>query len=269
MNKNIKKIILLSIIPILGVGIYLGNKKLKDEKRWIYSTGTDEVVFGEITWGMSKQEVERSLGYKLFTPEQYKTSNEVKSLYKRETRSYLSKLVIYQNCYLPNYDSIPELIIPQNINKNSVFLVGKPLPTFLGVNTGGVVYLFYKNRLFSVEILPFLIFHEYERNDFYTLKSKFEKSLFKNLNSKFGRLIIKKDSIFHSTQISNKVPKNVFLDCSLNFGTPKSIDGLDILLIGDLIKDKYYISGYLELRYRPIIQEINKDLKESEISFFK
>ena len=275
MNKNIKKIILISLISLLGIGVYLGNKKLKDEKRWYYSTGTNEVVFGDITWGMSQQEVERVLGYKLYTIDKYLKSSEIKSLLKfEEFEMNLNSYRVDLQSYNFRKDSpSPNIPIPENVNSLSKKLIGKPLLNFYGVNTGGVSYLFYKNRLCGISILPFIVAPSYNGKEFDIRLSKFKKSLIDNFHKKFGSLILKYSRNNHVTLISNKETKITIMDFSMRIDKPQKkynpSSNLTHLILGEeLVMNNYIMDGNLSLRYTPIFEEINNDIKKSETSFF-
>lgn len=265
MKKHINKVIILLIVIIGGIGVYFGNKKLKDEKRWFYSTGTNEVVFGDITWGMSQQEVERVLGEKLFVD-------------KDSSLDFINDRIIYyipeigRNDINPNnytFNRSEELKLPKNIISKSKRLLGKPVDNLLGLNTKNLIFLFYNNKLFSLEvIIPIdMTTKEYEkssiRKNFIFKSNTFSQNLFKDLHSKFGRLFIKNkfEDGFNKYQFINLEVNNVLVDGYLNNGVYDYEEkNLNII--------NYYMYCNVHLRYRPIIEEINKDIKETETSFF-
>lgn len=264
MKNQIKKIVLFSIIIICGVGIYFGNKKLKDEKRWFYSTGTNEVVFGDITWGMSQQEVERSLGEKLS-----------KKIFKFDLGLQIVKgdgveidftNIVNQNFLITEID-LEKNKIPKPIISKIKRLFSKPLDNMLGIETGSVIYLFYNDKLFSVSFLPNYAISKIDENTkstFEKFKNKtnhFNDLLLKNLQSKFGSLVIKNDIYenLESISIENKTESNYYLD-GIIF---RSLEN------GSFDNTYYKLFGNIQIRYKPIIEEINKDKRDLETSFFK
>jgi len=275
MDKNIKKIILLSFISLLGISVYLGSKKLKDEKRWFYSTGTNEVVFGEITWGMSQQEVERALGYNLYKPDKFSKSSETKSLLKIEefTMNLNSYQVDLQSYNFRKESPSPNIPIPENVKSLTLNLIGKPLTNFFGVKTGGVCYLFYKNKLCGITILPFIVTPHYSEKEFDFQINKFKKLFLDDLHRKFGKLILKYSQNNLNLLISNSNVKTTIMDFNMRIRKPKikydSSDFESIFYGKEFVKNNYFFDGSLNLRYKPIFEEINKDIKLSETSFFK
>jgi hypothetical protein len=151
MSKYLKRIGLGSIIILLIISIFWWNKTLKEDKRWIYSTGTNEVVFGEVTWGMSQKEVERVVGEKL-SKKSFPISGDC-SLQVIKNGPVDSREIFNGNYVLTSNTKFEEEVTP-HIVKKTKRLFGKPLDNFLGIQTGTVGYLFYDDKLFSVKFSP-------------------------------------------------------------------------------------------------------------------
>lgn len=270
MKKHCKKLILTSAYLIIGVFIFWGNRKLKDQKRWIYSTGTNEIIFGDITWEMSQQEVERALGYSLFTDVEFFKSNQKKSLLNYEN-SYENTEVLFDKSILFNqhdYNTISPA--PENLNLNYTEYFGKAIQDFMGVETGGIRYSFYKDKLCKVTIYPFATQFKEFNSAFVDQYNLFEKLLLQELHTKFGRLIIRKKTTIKEfnieMKITNMIDSNVILDAYIFTNNRERAfnETLDIYL-----DDTNYLSGYINLRYRPIINQIKSEINTHPKFFSK
>lgn len=274
MKKYLKKLSIISLIIFIGIGIYFGNKKLKDEKRWFYSTGTNEVVFGEITWGMSRQEVERILGYQLTNLPENK--NSTVSGYEYEI--FLNNETLTPGSIIFNKNKSKTIlnssVFPLNVKTN--YLIGKNLNDFYNIRTHGICYHFYNNRLFEIIFTPFI--NTNDKQYFNNVYNKFTNLYLKDLNQRFGRLNIHKTFIgknIYELKISNYNQNLIYLDSEIKvYGSPfnKPWDPFILLIKNDLdlnINEDIYMDSYLRIRFKPIIEEIIKDLNEKQSSFFK
>lgn len=91
-------------------------------------------------------------------------------------------------------------------------------------------------------------------------QKKYFEVFAKDLHSKFGRLYFKKSSNGNKFEVINLKIDRVFLD------------GFSFKVFDKNSKCNKYsfnLNGMIDLRYRPIVEEINKDNKEGESSFFK
>lgn len=256
--KNIK-VWLIIMSFLLVYGLYKLNDYLSIEKKWIYATGTNEVVFGDITWGMSKQEVERVIGEKLSNQE-FK-SNKFTQVVENEV-----SLPDIKNGHFifENFDDY------KNFKINFEIKYSKPLKDFFGIESGNVVYKFYKNKLFCVVLFSSIESEKYKNYDtefqysiedsFHNKKKDFESRLTKSLELKYGKLDLRK--LRNNKFIQEQED---FLFTNLNYSNTL-IDGR----MGYVGFENFLVADcWIKFRYIPIIEEINRDIKESETTFFK
>ena len=252
LTKQIK----IGIIAIISIGIIFGLYKLNDylsrEKRWFYATATDVKAFDKLYWGMSKIEVERTLGIKT----KYSLIDLlIPNARINQTTSDFNKEYYNINGWSYNRE-IDNQLFDINIEGGT---------NIYGIDSYLYNLEFYNNKLFKIKIEGL-----YLTNDTTINKDLYIKNIRNDLTRKYGKpsLLDVNHLKFNNSNVSAD-----FYFKQLDY-KPKEInlEGLssDKLTIDVLFPKKNLKNNWigLTLSYKPIIELIKNDIKEIESNKF-
>lgn len=252
---KITKEIKIGIIAIISVGIIFGLYKLNDylskEKRWFYGTATDLKAFDKLYWGMSKIEVERTLGIKI----------------KQQLKLLLPNVRINQTTsdFNKEYYNINGWSYNREIDNQLLnFEIGRGTNIY-GIDSYSYNLEFYNNKLFKI-----IIEGLYLTNDTTINKDLYIKNIRNDLTRKYGKPSIL--DVNHLQFNNSNVSADFYFE-QLNYKPENKLDltGTSFESSNErTIKKKKLRNNFigLNLKYKPIVELIKNDLKEIESNKF-
>ncbi len=251
MTKEIKIGIIAIISIVILFGLYKLNNYLSKEKRWFYATATDLKAYDKLYWGMSKEEVERTLGIK----SKLHTKLLVPNARIGQTTSDFNKEYYKINGWSYNREIDNQLFNTDIEGGTNIY----------GIDSYSYNLEYYNNKLFKINIEGL-----YLTNDTTIKKDLYIKNIRNDLTRKYG-----KPSILNVNhlQFNNS---NVSVDFSfeqLNYKPENQLDltGTSFESANErTIKKKKIRNNIfsLNLKYKPIVELIKNDLKEIESNKF-
>ncbi|WP_395616692.1 hypothetical protein [Aquirufa sp.] len=244
------KIGIISIIAIgLIGGLYTFNDYLSKENRWFYSTATNVKAFDKLYWGMSKEEVERTLGIKLKTTINFLIPNAIINQTASDFNNEYSKINGWP--YNKEVD-----------NKIKQFKIED------GTNIYSIDFEFYNLRFYNNELFEVIIKGHYFSKEGDKKSDLYFNNIKRDLTKKYGKSIkVFNHLLFSNSDVSAVLEFSELTNNSeINFKENETDKlSLDVLFPNKNIKNNL-IS--LTLRYKPIVAIIKNDIEQIQLDKF-